>query len=358
MVPVALRVRGDAHTVLYMDQPSDRPSPPSINEVARLAGVTKSTVSKALAATTGRYRVSPATRERVLAAAKELGFTLVERAGHKHGRLALLFCGDAPNLDGINLGMHTALIAAVRDRRWEVVYQSLDHVPRDARVRALQDVDGALLVGRLPDRQDRWPMVIEELAVLPPVVVVDAGFALPLPQVAPDDAAGTAQLVRDLIAHGHRRLGVVGRLEQPHQHGSHFRRHAAFLHETTVAGVGAVDWCDRSDDEVVAALRHGGSTAPTALVGLSGWRFPSLWSALVRGGYDIPRHLALATCDDPSFNGQMDPAITGITWSMPDLVRTALDLLDEAIAGKPVSGMRLIAQTVQHRASTLGWQAR
>lgn len=340
-----------------MDQPPDSPAPPSINDVARLAGVTKSTVSKALAATTGRYRVSPATRQRVLAAAQELGFSLVDRAGRKHGRLALLFCGDSPNLDGINLGMHTALIAAVRDRRWEVVYQSLDRVPRDARVRALQDVDGALLVGRLPDRHDQWPGLIEELRVLPPVVVIDAGFDLPLPQVAPDDTAGTAQLVRDLVAHGHRRLAVVGRLQQPHQHGSHFRRHAAFSCEVAAAGAGALDWCDRSDDEVVAALRQCGDNAPTALVGLSGWRFPSLWSALVRAGYDIPRRLALATCDDPAFNGQMDPAITGITWSMPGLVRTALDLLEQAIAGQTVSGMRLIPQQVQHRASTMGWQA-
>ena len=290
-------------------------------------------------------------------AARELGFTSVDRAGHKHGRLALLFCGESPNLDGINLGMHTALIAAVRDRRWEVVYQSLDRVPRDARVRALQDVDGALLVGRLPERLEQWPTLIEELAVLPPAVVIDAGFDLPLPQVAPDDSAGTGRLVRELIAQGHRRLGVVGRLERPFQHGSHFRRHAAFLREATAAGVSAVDWCDRSDDEVIAALRQSGRTAPTALVGLSGWRFPSLWSALVRAGHEIPRRLALATCDDPSFNHQMDPALTGITWSMPGLVQAALELLEQNIAGRPTTAMRLVPQEVEHRTSTLGWQA-
>lgn len=340
-----------------MAQPPNRTSASSINDVARLAGVTKSTVSKVLAATAGRYRVASATRERVLAAAHQLGFTLADRAGRKHGRLALLFCGDSPNLDGINLGMHAALIAAVRDRRWEVVYQSLDRVPRDARVRALQDVDGALLVNRLVDRREQWPELIEELAVLPPVVVIDAGFDVSLPQVAPDDAAGTAQLVRDLIAHGHRGLGVVGRLGKPHQHGSHFRRHAAFLSEAAAGGVAAVDWCDRSDDEVIAAMRQSGSNAPTALVGLSGWRFPSLWSSLVRAGYDMPRRLALATCDDPSFNSQMDPALTGIAWSMPDLVAAALDVLEQTISGQSYSGTRLVPEQVQHRASTLGWQA-
>lgn len=334
------------------------PRSPSISDVARLAGVTKSTVSKALAATTGRYRVSAATRQRVLDAARELGFDLAERAGRRHGRLALLFCGDSPNLDGINLAMHAALIDAVRTRRWEVVYQSLDRVPRDARVRALQDVDGALLVGRLPDRREQWPSLIEELAVLPPAVAIDPGFDdLPLPQVAPDDVGGTTQLVQELIARGHRRLGVVGRLRKPLQHGSHARRHAAFLRATAAAGVRAWDWCDRSDDEVVAALRRSGAEAPTVLVGLSGWRFPSVWSSLVRAGIDIPRRLALATCDDPSFNGQMDPAITGITWSMPRLVSTALDLLDAVLAGRAFGHPVLVPQEVQHRASTLGWRA-
>lgn len=340
-----------------MARPPSRSGTPSINDVAHRAGVTKSTVSKALASTSRRYRVAAETRERVLAAARELGFDSAGRAGRKHGRLALLFCGESPNLDGINLRMHTALIAAVRDRRWEVVYQSLDRVPRDARVRALQDVDGSLVVGRLPDREEGWPSLIEELAVLPPAVVIDPGFTLPLPQVEPDDAAGTTQLVQDLIARGHRRLGVVGRLERPHQHGSHFRRHAAFLRAVAAAGARPVDWCDRGDEEVVAAMRLAGADAPSVLVGLSGWRFPSLWAALVRAGYDIPHRLALATCDDPSFNGQMDPAITGITWSMPRLVATALDLLEETLAGRAIERPRRIPQEVLHRASTLGWQA-
>ncbi len=334
-----------------------RPGCASINDVARLAGVTKSTVSKALSAASGRYRVAHETRQRVLAAARDLGFDLAERAGRKHGRLALLFCGDSPNLDGINLAMHTALIAAVRDRRWEVVYQSLDRVPRDARVRALQDVDGSLLVGRLPDRREAWPALIEELAGLPPAVVIDSGFDLDLPQVAPDDASGTADLVQDLITRGHRRLGVVGRLMKPHQHGSHRRRHTAFLRAAEIGGVSAVDWCDRSDAEVVAAMAQAGADAPTALVGLSGWRFPSMWSALVRAGHDMPRRLALATCDDPSFNGQMDPAITGLTWSMPALVSAALDLLEDALARQTLGPSRMIPQEVLHRESTLGWRA-
>ena len=50
---------------------------PGINEVAELAGVSTATVSRALS---GKQHVSPATRERVAAAAAELGYVVSSNA--------------------------------------------------------------------------------------------------------------------------------------------------------------------------------------------------------------------------------------------------------------------------------------
>jgi DNA-binding LacI/PurR family transcriptional regulator len=50
---------------------------PGIHEVARVAGVSAATVSRALS---GRGSVSPSTRERVVAAATELGYVVSSSA--------------------------------------------------------------------------------------------------------------------------------------------------------------------------------------------------------------------------------------------------------------------------------------
>ena len=46
----------------------------TMRDVARVAGVTQSTVSRVLSATDSGIQVSDATRDRVLAAVKELGY--------------------------------------------------------------------------------------------------------------------------------------------------------------------------------------------------------------------------------------------------------------------------------------------
>lgn len=330
---------------------------PTINDVARAAGVTKGTASKALAPNGDRYQVSAVTRERVLAAARDLGFALADKAGKRHDRIALLFLGEAPNLDGINLGLHVALTEHLRRKRLDVVYQSMDRGSDDARRRALARVDGCLLVSRTPVLEREWTSWLAELRDLPPAVALNAGIRLPIPQVEPDDAGGAAALLARLLEQGHRRVAVVGRRHQPTpQHGSHHLRHAALVAGARAAGCEFNDWTDVEDAQVVRRLALLGDEAPTVLIGLSGWRFPELWGALMRAGVLMPRRLALATCDDPPFNAQMAPAVTGLTWSMPTLVEVALATLDVVLSGGQPTALTLVPQQVVERESTSGWQ--
>ena len=156
---------------------------------------------------------------------------------------------------------------------------------------------------------------------------------------------------------GHHRLAVVGRRHQPtKQHGSHHLRHATLLAEAQVATCTLVDWTDVDDDAVMRRLQTAGVDAPTAIIGLSGWHFSALWSAWHRMGTAMPTHMALATCDDPPFNRQMTPALTGVTWSMNTLVERALATLDVVLSGSTPPAMTLVPQRVVHRASTLAWR--
>jgi DNA-binding LacI/PurR family transcriptional regulator len=246
------------------------PARPTIIDVARVAGVTKGTASKALAPNGGRYPVSAATRERVLAAARDLGFAPADKAGKRHDRIALLFMGEAPNLDGINLGLHVALTEHLRRRRLDVVYQSMDRGSDDARRRALARVDGCLLISRTPALEREWDPWLAILAHLPPAVALNAGIRLPIPQIEPDDAGGAARLLDHLVGHGHRRLAMVGRRQQPTpQHGSHHQRHGALMTQARQAGVG-LQGSSWAWQVLVTDCEFRGQTRAAALVTSSG----------------------------------------------------------------------------------------
>jgi DNA-binding LacI/PurR family transcriptional regulator len=285
-------------------------------------------------------------------ASHALGFLRAERAGRRQGRIALLFCGRSPNMMGGNTLLHLALVTAMVQRHLDVVWQSLDVGVAEVRVRAMGRVDGCLLLDHVPRTEDRWAVLLDELGRYPPTVAVNPGRELPLPAASPDDAGGARALLRDLAVRGHRRIAVAGHLRLGSQHGSQFRRHRA-LFASVPAGVELEDRCDRGPEELVRSLgRPGAPGAPSAMICLSGYTLPPLWCALVSSGWQLPRDLSLAACDDPPVLGDLRPTVTGVAWSMDLLVAAALRILDQALEGSPPAGEVLVPTRVVHRETT------
>jgi hypothetical protein len=81
---------------------------PSLAQIAAVAGVSKATASKALAVIPGRYRVLPATVDRVRQAAAALGWR--RPVAQRHGRIALVHGEAMPLVDGVNGPLHNALV--------------------------------------------------------------------------------------------------------------------------------------------------------------------------------------------------------------------------------------------------------
>ncbi|MER6031208.1 LacI family DNA-binding transcriptional regulator [Streptomyces sp. NPDC001851] len=193
--------------------------PPTIRDVAERAGVSKSLVSLVLR---GSGPVSPAKREAVLRAVRELGYrpnAAARSLSEQRTRTVGVLLDDLRNpwfvdlLDGLNAPLHAAglhmLLADARLNR---------RIGHDLAEPFLDlGADGLVIVGTVPDAGG-----LGTLARRMPVVV--AGAREPRPEsvdvVAGDDELGARLATEHLLGLGHRRIahlaghGAVGALRR------------------------------------------------------------------------------------------------------------------------------------------------
>ena len=201
-------------TVETCHTPSRRGRPPTgrptLAAVAARAGVSPSTASLTFA---GSPRVAPATRERILAAAAELGYAGPDpiAASLRRGRIGVVgtFIGErllyafrdpvaVQLLDGITevLGGHGVGLLLLAGDSGRPAADQLARIPLDAAIFATCGLEDDPALDLL--RARGVPIVGVEGPVADDVVLVDI-----------DDRAGTAQLAAHLHELGHRRVAVV-----------------------------------------------------------------------------------------------------------------------------------------------------
>ncbi|HEX8978045.1 MAG TPA: LacI family DNA-binding transcriptional regulator [Solirubrobacteraceae bacterium] len=197
--------------------PPERSRRPAVmSDVGRLAGVSHQTVSRVI---NGSRHVRPATRERVLAAMRELGYrpnsiarALVTGRSQTLGVVSFdtTLYGPASTLFGIERAAHEAgyfiIIASLKALDRASVSEAVDRL-------SLHGVDGILVIvseqGSAQALLDTVPSV--------PMVAVEGGPDQGIPVVAVDQREGARLATRHLLELGHRTVwhvtGPVASLE-------------------------------------------------------------------------------------------------------------------------------------------------
>jgi DNA-binding LacI/PurR family transcriptional regulator len=174
---------------------------PTIYDVAAVAGVATSTVSRAFSSPT---RVSAKTRERVLAAAAELGYRPNPHArallSGRHHTVAMVV-SDITNPHYFELIRGAEMRA--RASEYTLVLVNAEESPRveyDQIQRLASSVDGFVLAAsRLPDEN------LRQIAAQRPVVLMSRELS-GLASVVLDHVQGCRQIVEHLASLGHREL--------------------------------------------------------------------------------------------------------------------------------------------------------
>jgi len=273
----------------------------NLADVARLAGVSPATASRALG---GHPHVAPATRERVLRIADELSYVVSpdasRLAGGRTGRVAAL----VPHLSRWYFatlvdGLAGALRSAGLELLLHPVSDAEDRAEYFRRLPVRRTVDAVVAVAFPVDDHER-----ERLEGLDVTVVAVGGQLGTRPFVTIDDEAAGRQAVDHLLHLGHTRIGMIEALD-PEQRGDQpVGRRLAYEHALADAG-------HRVDPDLVATVEWGGEEGADAMARLLGLRRPptavyahsdevalGAMRTLRRAGLRVPQDVSVIGIDD------------------------------------------------------------
>ena len=190
-----------------MDPQSDQPIP-TLDDVARAAGVSTATVSRCL---NDAEKVTEKTRERVLAAVERLGYTPNFGARAMAAKRTFTIGAIIPTMENAIFARGIqAFQEALHDRGYTLLVSSTGYKPdREAeQIRALiaRGADGLLLIGY--ERHADVYSYLQKRGV--PTLLAwafDAGN--PHPAIGFDNRAAMRTLAQHVLGMGHRRIAVI-----------------------------------------------------------------------------------------------------------------------------------------------------
>ncbi|GBD08796.1 HTH-type transcriptional repressor CytR [Candidatus Thermoflexus japonica] len=324
---------------------------PTAEDVARLAGVSRTTVSLVLNGVSDA-RIRPETRQRVLEAAARLNYR--PHAGARHlvrGRSEVIAfvmrqTPDQVFADAFLPEVLRGLSDVLREANLHLLLFPLapDRAPEET-IRLLQErrVDGMVLSGpRFEDREwlERWGQET-------PVVLLGHLANSALPSVDVDNGQAAAMATRHLLRLGHRRVGLI--TNAPLSYTASYERWLGYRQALEEAGL--------PYDEALVAFGAftpaSGAAAmeqllklpdpPTAVFVASDVVAFGALQVIRRHGLRVPQDLALVGFDDVPLSAYLDPPLTTVHLPAEDLGRAAGQLLLQWIqeGRPPTSTIRL-----------------
>jgi LacI family transcriptional regulator, galactose operon repressor len=316
----------------------------TLADVAEYAGVSASTASRAL---NGRGELSPATRAAVLEAADVLHFEPSHLARSLRTRTTSTIGFVVPDVSSPFYASALQGAQRVLEQAGFRVLLMDSGQEADGEVAALRTllahrVDG-LLVSTIGIERERFDSLVTRRGA--PCVFFDSGVdGAGDGTVLLDNADGIELLVDHLVAHGHRRVGLLtgsvretSGVERLRAFHTAMRRHGL---ETPDAHIAGGRW---SVENGRGATRRILSTAgpPTAIISSSVELALGALQACRELAIRIPNELALATFDDAYFAELLDPPLTAVAYDPSDVGAHAASLLVEAIRDEGVQPRRV-----------------
>ncbi|WP_217142832.1 LacI family DNA-binding transcriptional regulator [Streptomyces sp. AC627_RSS907] len=330
-----------------------------ITDVARRAGVSPSTVSYALS---GKRPISEATRRRVEAAVRELGYRPSTDPRARDGGSRVLALALPPRADvrlPVVMGFAASVVAAARTYDHDVLL-----LTREEDGRGVWPGADALIVMDVQPHDPRlpWLRTLGRPAVLLGLPADPDGLTC----VDLDFRAAGEVCVEHLAGLGHRVVALVGPPPEAYD------RRAAFAHPVVSGFTAAADRAGllssvhpcRATPGTAAEAARGvaerllrARPTPTGVVVHDESLLEPLIDAFERLGPRVPGDLSVtAICPDEHAAAARVP-VTAVAVPSPEAGARAVDLVMRKLAGAPVPRTTLLAPHLTIRASTAAVRA-
>jgi len=333
--------KGSFGNVAMNDDPQTNPrSRSTLLDVAKLAGVSASTVSSVLAGNSGQRRISEETHRRVRGAASALGYTpsLLHRS-MRRGRTHVISLFNAFRSRRQGDLYLDRLSSAVEQAGGELGYDILVHSNFKRGVEETYEflnggfADGLVLFGSTAD-EPLLPFL--RRSTLPAVLLgpryVDPGLS----SVIDNEAMGMRLVAEALVALGHRRIAAVveeiggvldptGRLQR--LRGELASRGIEFDERNVIV------WNDSAPDTVRRLLAL--ESRPTALFVWHDGNAYRIVEACEAHGIRVPEELSLVAYDGIVWPSTSSHVIATVEVPVDQMAQVAIELLHRLIEGEP-----------------------
>ncbi len=342
---------------------SNSSKPPTLQDVARDAGVSCNTASVVLNGSRSNTRVSEATRQRVLDAAESLRYVpnaMARGLAQKRTKtIGVLFGVAAGSTDYVTnpymAGILQGVLEAAGDAGHCVTIFTQRWVNAKVSAPAFRDgrTDGVLVIAP-PANADILPGLAALGIALAAVACEAVDLAIPSADV--DNWVGVEAVVRHLMGLGHRKIGLItGECDM----SSTAIRTSAFCSAMKLAGI-------EHDGSTALACKYSGAGAEEAFLEL--WQRPTRPTAIfacndaiaagvARAARDIgvriPDELSLVGFDDVATAAMVTPPLTTIRQPLQKIGIAAAEMLLGRIAGESFpANARLLPPELIVREST------
>lgn len=320
---------------------ASKSAPPRMSDVARLAGVSKMTVSRVLAGGSA----SAATRERVQRAIDELGYVADAAAGALSSGRSQFVAVLVPSLSSSNFSDTVeGLAAALEPHGLQLLLGDTDYLPeREERlVRQLLRYQPRAVALTGAQHTEATQLLLERAGV--PVIEMWDWPAEPVDMaVGFSNAKASREMVRYLARKGYRRIGFIGGADDLDRRG--LDRLKGYQQEMKALGLGEPRVVRLGATPVT--MCHGGPAVARLLE-----RWPdteavmcvsdmSAFGAIMecqRRGLAVPGDIAVAGFGNFEVSACCHPTITTVSVDAPGIGRRAGEMLLAALAARESGG--------------------
>lgn len=317
---------------------------PTLAEVAKVAGVSLMTASRAI---NNRPGVSPEKREDILRIADEMGY-VVNRAAQKLSGartriIAVVAELHTPFTSDLVLGMG----AVARAADYEMLVYSLpvcDRRPPGSILDLLRQIaDGVIVI--LPYESDYLESVVSAHI---PVVTIEQGIESAFPSVTADNYQGGRSALQHLIELGHRRIAFISgndRLTSARDRRRAYRdvlAQARLPYDPDLEVTG--DFSRKSGFEAANKLLAL-PDRPTAIFAANDISAYGAIAAIREAGLSVPGDISVVGFDDIPIASQLHPQLTTVRQPLQQMARASVNLLLALVAGLDAPSEQIVLPT-------------
>ena len=318
----------------------------TIYEVAKQAGVSPKTAARILAGEPGR----PKNRERVLTAARRLGYVRNQQAANlRSGRSGLIGVIVPDIANPAYPGFIQTIYETASNHNYQVLLSSTFGKTKEEvlalRVFEMNRVEGIILNTAEGENDEECDVILERFIERGVPVVLGGRPArnLPVDEIVIDNIAAMKRAVNYLIKIGHRKLGFI---TGPASTLASQERRQGFEQALTAAGIRPeAKWILNGDftaenGRQLAIRLLTAAERPTAVMTANDLLALGAMRACFELKLSVPDDVAVIGIDDIAVARLMSPSLTTLRIPLREIARDVVGLLMQRIQNKDLSDRR------------------